>query len=817
MPNNKNGKKSKKKSAPGFFSRWNTNKAYEHDANTIVTNPKSKLVKWMFVGTIATATIVGISVPWALSSCEAKVKIPLKNDNVMYTYIDPVTNKIVSVTWEEFEKRVNEYSPSQQNQEVKELNEMFNLSVITKLYDEEQKAFFEFKAIIGDMTNKSVGNDTYGYDVSKTSDDIKNEQRKILEKNKRQFQQSLGNNWIDKWISELKTNPIYGLQNLENATAEQLPLIENKAVEFMKVSVIKKPALARFEKAEINTDQWVQSNLKWNNLNQIKYKDENGQDVTIESNTARSKLEQFLKTDNTASLTNPSVYEQNKLAVFQTKSYVWKHRNPNELLKSILPKHFNTATVSVLDLAIKPGEKNLSPFTFENSVLENLFKITNNLNVSNFAAITRLSNFKGAVLDATPDDNKKDKQLMKNVIGGEEETEAIKKMGSSQNKILSDLLVSGENDTNRIVNLVAVSSDGQNYISSSNGGQINKDDFQIYNAKQDDVFTKFLDLLLSITGPGNVQPNFNSDTTKKSYWEGMGKRNVSPELWNFIQLIKNNFEKTTNNNSQYAVKSIIETDYNNKLTNYITAFKEDDKAYIGALISVILMDDKAKINYLSENSSVLSNTVGFWSLYKLGANSKTFLHVNKEGMKIFSKEIITNISVKANLKKMIKNDLERSLDTDDAKNLLYDLPSIYEKMNNDYIINGFLLSDISNADLFKNEIKRQYPDQSEEKFNKFNEQIQLNLASLYGSNEKLALEKIDEVIKGFVDEKKYYEFATIQDSSLVNSVYWQADPIKPYETSNTSNNKGPIGYNNVLSEFIRKYLNILRPVNISTK
>ena len=54
---------------------------------------------------------------------------------------------------------------------------------------------------------------------------------------------------------ELKTNPIYGFQDFKDANAASLIELESKAVEFMTTTALKKPALARFEAAQIVTDK----------------------------------------------------------------------------------------------------------------------------------------------------------------------------------------------------------------------------------------------------------------------------------------------------------------------------------------------------------------------------------------------------------------------------------------------------------------------------------------------------------------------------------------------------------------------------------
>lgn len=791
-------RKKRRKSATEVFSHLNTTKSIEH--GTVTTNPKSKIVKWVFGGVILASTIVGISVPWALSSCTAKAKLPINDSDYMYTYMDSFGNEY-KVTWKEFENRVNSYKQTEENAEIKSLTNILNSSMIVKLYNEERDAFFRFKAIMKAKDDKEIGNDTYGYDVSKTVEDVRKEQSEILYNNKKNLQKTLGNNFLDKWMSELKTNSIYGLPDLNEADTANLLKYEQQAIEYMKVNAIKKPALARFELAEINTTQWKPSDLAWNNINEIKYKDSNDVEQTIAVNTAGVELKSFLTNNNTK--VSKGVGTEQKLAVFQTKSYVFSKRMPNKLFKELLPKYYNSAVISSIDLAIKPGTNNSEPFSFENTLIENLFKINNTNNLNNFVAFLQLSKFKGAQINNDKDSNIKDAELIKALAGSKEDTDISKKLGSSQNKVYADLLAAGgDNEKNRTMNIIALGSDGAKYTNEIN----QQNDYQIYKAKDENPFNTFMDLLFTITSAGNVQPNFAAPNDwMKNYWDNVfGKQNVSAQLWNLIDLIKNNFEK---NGSEYTLKNQYDNQYNDKLKNYTGALQDSDKKYLGSLFAISLIDKDAKINNVD---NTLSNQVGYWSLYKL--SNETFLHVNKEGMKVFTKEIITE-QTKNNLDVMITSDLERTLDEKTSSNLYYNVAGLYAKINNDNIINLYLLSDDQNAKEFKDGIKKELnlttDEQVNEKFNLFNRNAEINITSLLSSDDKNVLDKIDDLIKTNIDDKKYYEFTTIKlPNDEQEQVYWQ-EIGKLYDKNSIDNTL--VGLDNIQIKFLEKYLRIIKP------
>ena len=936
-------KKKRRKTVSEFFSTMNTNKA-EHlpkESGDVVVNPKSKKAKWFLGGTVFALATIGISVPWALSSCEIISKKPFDPSEIMYEItIGNVTHK---VTYQEFEDRANSYV-SRDNQKIIDLTNSFNASVVKNLYDEEHDAYLKFKAIIDQKnkdlkTGETVGAETYGYDVSKPSDKIKEEQEKNLNDAKKSFQSSLGRNWEEKWLTELKTNPIYGFQDLKDQTGLALVQIEKKAVEYMTTQALKKPALARFEAADIVTDKWTRKDLTWEPSQDIKYRDSKNNEKTVTKNEAKKFIKDFIDVNSNAKSSDKSVDNLNKLAVFETKSYVPDKRKPNQLLKDVLPNFYNSAVISSFDLAIKPGESNLSAFTFDRSVITSLFKITENpvsslVEANKFAAILQLSKFKGALIEQNTSgqpanslekQRAEDEQLLLNLSGAtstppadggggettppattfaegdEGETppaaDPSKQLGSSKFKIFNDH-ISGADDTNEVTrwtNVIALGSDDAPFTTSKATAVTAAD--KLFNAKEWNPFNVFIDLLLTIDKEGD-QPTFKpanspfaqvgngQDYTKlESFWNEINGAGASQQIVKFVKLIKNSFKypnktqskpfaaATTPDSGLTGVEDTISSSYNTDLQNIIDSFSDADLAFLGKLFTVSFIDADARVNNIPGQGVVdtgnggtsttpgdindYNQASGFWSLYKLSDN--TFLHLNSEGMKIFTRDVITTNTVDK-IDKMILDDLERTLDPKTSTSLLYEVKSIYEKINNENIINYELLNKAStttyldanqqkdnlNVLLFKykliqdllpevelgpfdnngNFMNKLTEDQKtliNDSFKIFSDFTSTSVTTLFAEEESKALEKITDILTSSIDKKKYYEFTIVQTSNRLNEVYWQNDPSKPYKPTTqaaaggTGLEEDKLGITKIQTKFIEKYLKLVKPkIEITT-
>lgn len=907
MENNNNNenkdKKTRRKSVSEFFSHLNTTNDSNNKPGEVVTNPKSKIVKWVFGGLVLTTSVLGISIPWSLSSCSIIAKKPIGNHEKMYSVM---LNGIEhSVWWKDFKDRVNSYQSSD-SQEITDLTTSFNYSVLKKLYNEERDAYLKFAAIINQKYSDQgksdrVGATTFGFDVSKSFDDIRNVQKKELNKAKINFQKNVGSDWLNKWASELATNPIYGMQNLENATTKSLSYLESKAIDYMTTVAIKEPALARFKSAEINTTQWTASDLAWTPSKEITYIDVNNQSQTVTVDQAKQFISSFLKiNENAMNWSNPSIENRNKLVVFQTKSYIPQYRVPNALLSEVLPNFYNSAVISSFDLAIKPGTNNFSAFTFDNSVITNLFKITTNpisslVTPNGFAAITQISNFKGALSSWTSTDNgssqqqttlndkqiANDAQLIINLSGSDEESDASKTVGSSKLKILGDFFTSSSDNsgssstkdsssssdsnsstdaTKNAANLVALTSDGSSYITSPPAPNPNPtvDDFQLFKARKQNPITTFLNLLFSIdTSTG--RPVFATEKTNQpqtaitapkyleKYYNAILASTAPTQTALLIELIKNNFEWNSTTKS-ISVQNKIDGDYNSKLENIVKGFGTDDATYIGKLFAISFIDaTTAKVNYLEEFNSpttpIYQKTVGYWSLYEL--SNGTYLHINADGMKIFTRETLTSLNAKTKLDQMIKSDLSRTA-TDNAKPLMYDVASIYSKINDDNIINFSLLSDKKNKSLFTYKIyeetfnnkfandstKKPQPYDENETFltketnltpkeisdikNKVNMFIAFtnaNVASLISTNDVNGIKNVGSIIDTMLNSKKYYDFATIKDTASGElQTYWQYDQLWNNTPTNTISDQKYLGLMNIRNLILNRTQNIIKPV-----
>ena len=944
-------KKKRRKTVSEFFSTMNTNKAERlpKESGDVVVNPKSKKAKWFLGGTVFALATIGISVPWALSSCEIISKKPFDPSEIMYEItIGNVTHK---VTYQEFEDRANSYV-SRDNQKIIDLTNSFNASVVKNLYDEEHDAYLKFKAIIDQRnkdlkTGETVGAETYGYDVSKPSDKIKEEQEKNLNDAKKSFQSSLGRNWEEKWLTELKTNPIYGFQDLKDQTGLALVQIEKKAVEYMTTQALKKPALARFEAADIVTDKWTRKDLTWEPSQDIKYRDSKNNEKTVTKNDAKQFIKDFIDINSNAKFSSKSVDNLNKLAVFETKSYVPEKRKPNQLLKDVLPNFYNSAVISSFDLAIKPGESNLSAFTFDRSVITSLFKITENpvsslVEANKFAAILQLSKFKGALIEdststqppANPavsleKQRAEDEQLLLNLSGAtstppadgggettppattfaegdEGETppaaDPSKQLGSSKFKIFNDHL-SGADDANeatRWTNVIALGSDDAPFTTKASATV--KPEDKLFNAKDWNPFNVFIDLLLTIDKEG-MQPVFknsspfatvagnNKDHSKlEPFWNKINGTGASQQMVRFADLIRKSFKypgksvskpfapaaSTTPDSGLTEVEDTILSSYNTDLQNIIDSFSDADLAFLGKLFTVSFIDDAARVNNVPGQGVVDTGTgggsggsssagdindynqaSGFWSLYKLSDN--TFLHLNSEGMKIFTRDVITTNNTEK-IDKMILDDLERTLDPKTSTSLLYEVKSIYEKINNENIINYELLnkeakkpfdasqtnSDNLNVLLFKykliqdllpefeldpfddngkfmNKLSNEQKTLINDSFKIFSDFTSTSVTTLFAEEESKALEKITDILTSSIDKKKYYEFTIVQTSNRLNEVYWQNDPSKPYKPTTQAAAGGngleqdKLGITKIQTKFIEKYLKLVKPkIEITT-
>lgn len=791
-PKDKQNKKNKPRSAI-VFSNLNTNK--DIDRGHVVTNTKSKWAKWGFAFGLISVGVVGVSVPWALSSCEAKAKLPVNDDERIIYYEDIYGNK-KGFTMKEWVEYFEKYKSSETF--LKQWKKQFEHSVIKKLYTEEHEAYIKFKAVIEAYKGKSISSTDYGFDASKPYDKVKQEQRKILEDDKKAVQTQHGNQFLDIWLSKLKTDPKYGNPSFDKAQSSDLSRIEEEAVENMTSAKVKQVAYARFDSAKLTFDKnkWDYGILFWNNSNPIKYGDSE-----IGTNEARAYLDTFLMKDDNANFGKNVAYSDGKaeISVFETNSYIPEYRYPNKMFIENLSQYYKSATISNVkfgDVAFGNLGESLSFGEKGNEFIENLFKLNNETttifgtSVQNFVAFNQLSNFKGATIvnNGHEIENKAyDANLIK-TLSLASDFETAKKLGTTGNLTLQDQIASSS--SNREMNLAVVGS--QPSIFDSN----NVDDYQLYSIKQQNPFNIFINALFSIQGT-EIAPTFGKDWMLDNFKMLVGNEGKSTyNIGQLVTLLKENYDL---NNNTLVWKGQNVTEYNSRLKTITSVFdKEKDLKYLGAMLLVSLMDDP---NFVDPSSQFTAQEkFKHWTLYELSQG--TYLHVSKTtGLNIVSSSL--NVSKDNNkIKEMIDWELYAKLGGD-SLNSLYEIEKNYSKFNSDSIIINQLLQDQTNVVVFKEAIKTKISDEKEvDKI--FNQFMSNNQAKMVAEVEKASYDattNISSLIDGWIKNKDNYEFATKKQGNLKN-IIWQIEKNSTLQTIS-------IGANNIKSDYVARLKNIL--------
>ena len=826
----KKTKDRQRKSSTRFFSNLNTSSNIEY--GYAETNTKSKKFKWIFGGLVLAVFATGIAVPWSLSSCTAQLKKPISNNQIVWYYTNPTTGNVEKQTMSMGDWLAKVQAMKFDTTFLTKWQNAFNSAVIEQLYNEEREAFLKFKAEYQTTHNGEFNYSKFGYDLSKSANEIRDEQSKILQANKKQFQVTGGSNWLEQWLKELQSNSLYGPQNSnENATTSDIPQMEQKAIEYMKTQAIKQPALARFESASISTDLWTVSDLTVTNENEIKYTDNAGKEQTIAPNTV--SFANYLTPKNTMRPNMLTTSNQTVLAVFETKSYIPQYRVPNTMLSSVLSSFYKTATISSATLGITPGSENGAAFSITTDVLKNLFKVTNiqsaGAPVNNFVPINQISSFQGASNTNTIGTSDyelsktKDKYFIQALAGDvATETDTSKVLGSTTLKTIAELLTSSSSsdsssnsssssdsssdssstDITANFNIAALGSLGSKYSTT------NSANYQLYEAKDLNPITTFLELLFSITSAGDVAPDFTKYSWMKTNWDNIvGTIRVSQNLWSFIDLLKQNFQL---DQGVLTFKGTNNQDFNTTLASRVDNLSESDLNYLGSLLTVVFTDQNAKSNYITTNSPVQS--LGYWTLYKL--SNSTYMYVATDSIKVFSVSINASSQIN-NFNQMIASDLYQTVNntsTDSGASLYYNVASMYSKLNDDYIINSILLSDdelsnrfkfkisqelsievVSNAQVitdydllptswFTTLLTSEQQTQVNDVYTKFVNEIQTKVSSTLATANKNAFSNVESIIKTIADSGRSYDFALTKENDISN-IIWQT-PTK-YSSSAT--------------------------------
>ena len=844
---NKDNKKNKR-SASSFFSNLNTDSSIEY--GYAEKNPKSKWAKWIIGGLVLGITATGITVPWAFSSCTVALNRPYAGGEVLYTYIDNITGNVIPVTYAEFAERVEKVKTNVTIFE--KWDDIFYKSVLKTLYDEEREAFLKFQAIYKSIHGTNPDLSKFGEDLSKTFTEIENEQRKILEDNKKTFQQAFGTagqNWLNNWINELQTNSIYGPQSTENATESTLYLLEDKAVAYMTTQKIKNSALARYLGASISTDSWNFTDLQFalGNLQldgfSCKYTSNDGTEKTITETEAQNIWKAYLtQYENVVQPKYITSYNNNQIVVFQTKSYSTNFRNPftkttnsgtssttsdNKLI-TLLNKYFKLGLMSSFTLTgITPGESNSSAFQITSEALSSLFTVqvvNSNQTFANFAPISRLTTFQGVNVINTSNDpnnqnsleNQKDSLLVKTFATDNNV------LGSSKISDLSSLIY--KDSALDVFSLAALSSSdtGIADVNSTTDNSL----FSIYKnttttSNPKDPISIFMKLFLSIASSSNNEIDFSSYSNIGTNWTNLnyGTKVASSQLVSFAKLISANFNSTTFefNNTMNP------NDFNTQLTNALSALGTNDFTFLGQLLNCVLIGDTTNIksNYL--NNNLFQNQVGYWTLYELSApdasNNKqgTYLYISSDSVRIFTKKM-SNFTTD-DFKNMALSDLNNTIntasDSETGTEVLYDVASVFTKLSDDNLIILDLLSDQNNVTNFKEAIKEELnknnadstniDSEVESIYNEFYKYVELKWNLSLNETITNIQSQIPTSISTLVESKRTYDFATYNDST-------NNENFAIFQTTQKYGSSAVIkGIDEISGVFITKITNLLRP------
>lgn len=803
----KKEKKDKKKEnkSSSFFSNLNTDSTIEY--GYAEKNPKSKWAKWIIAALVLGATAIGITVPWVMSSCTLSISKAYSDSRVMYTYKDPITGKDVSVTWEEFSNRVQAIKPSSSTFD--KWDEVFYSSVLKDLYNEERDAFLQFKAIYKKLHGQEPTVTNFGTDLSSSYDDIRKEQRKILEDNKKNFQKAVdSSSWIDSWISELQSNSIYGPQSSEIGT--NVTQLENKAVDYMVSNKIKSGALARFSETSIQTTNWTYKDLEFARENPIDtniwvtWKNSEGIKKSLTRKEASKIWRMYLidiKEDasgiiDTSVNGNVRVYknDKSKIAVFENKSFIPKYRNPlnsNELI-DLLNKNWNFGLISSFTFPITPGESNTQPFSFDKSNFLKLFTIQNlaSSTAGNFVPFSQLSKFQGAnnvngSLLVQNIDQAKDQMLINTFNSSSNDSSDSDSSSSSNNnlgtsKLLSttDLLKASSSDDSSDSSSDSDSSLNMFYIaalSATNAGASSTDPSQtLFSINQTNPFTTFMEIFLSLAS--NATPNWGLATYASNNWDKLfyGDKTASPEVVALSKLLKDNLTSTYEFNENGPLNA---RQFNDQLAVVVENLSENDSVYLGRILNCIMIGDNTNTK-LDYTSNVSSSEVGYWTLYKL--SDTTFAYISSSEIKIFSRGM--SEPTKEDFIKMVASDLTQTvssststLSDDDSSdssstNLYYDVASVFNKLNNDYLIIENLLQESSNQQKFKDGLNEYLQDNEnqikktvDEIYNSFVKTVDVQLDSLFNTEIGSILSNVSSSLETLINENRCYDFGIIKD------------------------------------------------------
>lgn len=732
-----------KKSISQKISSINTTSNIDH--GNVQVNPKDKRVKWLFGISIITFLSLGIGLPVGLGWEEYKVRKALSDNSLVLGGNDGDQIIVGDIL--------------DQNKNKKQIDietEKIENIVVEKLYTEERNAFLKFEAFVNNTkylgTTNKVGATSFGVDVSKSYKDIRTSQETKLNSSKKTMRESYPVDWPEKWKNELRTNELYG-----NSSTEK------EAIDYMTKTIAKTAAFARFNTASINISIWKESDLSLRNIQDIKYKDNDGKEQTIFAGTRLFSDDIALGKDNFLSFGKSNIAIPSKrdpltpsseiaISVYENKSYVLAERNPVNRLPNLYRDYFKSANISSLSVPIMQNTSSTKmPWIIKKEVLKELFTVKRSESGKLIIPFEHLSNFKGANTQSTAQQQLIDKTVLNTVISSNNETsesttKAVQTTGSQlgSSKVSSKAAMIENENESREFHIAAISS--LDTPTQENG---------IYKIQKSNPLIIFLNKILKID---------QSPTSS-----------ISPLIQDLVKFLIDNLVPTydipgdlTSNVTFSPVSNFNLYQYNIDLSEKIDLI--DDSPFnivFGNLLKESFYDNNP---YGTGADVVGKENWNKWTIYelsppKVNGPSGTYLFSNDKGLKIYN---IENVEGKSAVD-MLKKDVQNTIDVVDNpdKVILYDITTQYNKIANDHIISKILMEE--NKDYIIATLIEKDDTLSEESslkiFNSVYENIIGNINNIVDPERKKALEGIFEFVDGLVASMNSYDFREIKSAS----------------------------------------------------
>lgn len=824
-------KNKKRKSMSQFFAFLNTDNSSDEYGN-VVNNPKNKFIKWIFLGGILAITTVGIAVPLSLTSSFTNTFDKITDGSEI---ISTPLGKMTYAEWLEFTKAATVNLSEEQI--------IFEKSVAEEYYNQEREAYYKMKAFI-DATKYSdgiekMGATQFGHDVTSSYDDINKKSIESLKENKATFRRTLSTekSFETEWIKELQTNEIYGKPSADVNLPNYIGQLENEAIKYMTYVTIKEPAFARFQApimnvptstdsngSSLNTNIWTYDDLSLSLTSDINYKNADGENVVLTVAEGNAMWKSFLSaTSNNWVEKETGSNRWNYIGVLENKSYILNEdlegtgtqtsfRNPMNNTSSFIDNAVNiapSAVISSAKLNIAPSADANLPWTVTQNDLKLLFKIkqyspVDNAPYGNYILASEIQGFKGASTMSNTQRKRLDASILDDITNIEEATDPVLSdystgkisLGVSNTIDVSSLLstttdfdVESGVDFTRLRNTAILTSNGSNFSDSPT----EKSKYEFFTANESNPFNEFVFAFLKLD-------EFSANGNKPSSlvagkFDNWNEGAPSINLNNLINHIKTKVAVNSTGAVEITSNENI-SDWNTTFDNLSSLLQDSDFKFIGNLLLYSFSDSAASLG-----DSTNSTRKGYHSIYNISGNTSgpiTYMFVSTNGIEFINSEMIKQ----QNVKTMLMNDLQSSINFDTDPVLNYKISSMMEKASDQNVINLNLLKNISitDKDKFRDALISANIIKSNEEFagylNKFQKILELKVENLTPYSEITSsswnfLSKIADV-----KTNNYYDFSYVANEWNFNSVNLGATPIK--------------GFNQIDTKYLEVIINIFK-------